>query len=245
MKRRYLTLSFLLLGLCLVITPLTFVDKGVPEADPLDPCQQIKHISPQYQVGTGERLIFAVARDYGETSAVLSSCVRGALGYTLEWQAAAFTGSAGFARPGPVDLNTLLTPTGSFTMSEAFGRTDPGTALRYHRLRPDSWWSGSRGQGFNHYFRGTGTSRDEHLWSYMLEGDYEQAVVINFNRPPDSPAVFGQSYAIFLHAGLSESWGCISTDLESVIRVQQAARPGDRIIMGVEHEIFPTGDTPA
>lgn len=202
------------------------------------PCQRINDLNPKYTLGSGERVIFAIADDYEQTSVTISSCVRASGGYTEEWQAAGYTGRTGFARPGPVHDNSLLTPTGSFSMTEAFGQSDPGTELLYRKITRDSFWGGTPGENFNQYFQGDGHRRDESLWEFMKTGDYVQAAVINYNRPPDMEAVPGRTYAIFLHAGLSETWGCISTDLPTVTRVLQAATPGDHIIMGVEAEIF-------
>lgn len=79
----------------------------------------------------------------------------------------------------------------------------------------------------------------------MEAGLYEQAVVINFNRPPDAVARHGLSFAIFLHAGLTESWGCVSTDLDTVTRVLQNATPGDRIVMGAVDDVFREAGSPA
>lgn len=203
-----------------------------------DPCQRISELRPGIDPGGGNRLLFALATGYRETQVVITSCVLGQLGYSAEWQDEGFTGKNGFATPGPVPVNSLQTPSGSFSMSEAFGRTDPGTMLPYNPVRTDSYWGGSAGANFNNYFRGAGTWPDESLWTYMESGIYEQAAVINYNRPPDMEAIHGRTFAIFLHAGSAETWGCISTDLGTVTRVLKGAKPGEHIIMGVESEIF-------
>lgn len=221
---------------CTVSSPISNDGREAPE----DPCMRIHELSPDYSLGAGERVTFALAEQYGQTSVDITSCIRGPLGYVAEWRASGFTGSAGFELPGPVKVSSLKTPSGSFSMSEAFGRRNPGTALPYRQIREDSFWGGSEGTNFNEYFLGAGTWPDEPLWDYMESGIYEQAAVINYNRPPDMKPVHGRTFAIFLHAGLSETWGCISTDLDTVTTFLQTAQAGERIIMGVESTIFST-----
>ena len=55
------------------------------------------------------------------------------------------------------------------------------------------------------------------------------------------PTVQGASFAIFLHAGNSPTLGCISTNLRTVTRLLKSAKPGDRIVMGVDHAVFAAG----
>lgn len=203
-----------------------------------DPCQRVHQLKPEHGIGTGERVTFALANEYAQTKVAITGCIRGPLGYVKEWQAEGFTGRAGFAVPGPVNVNSLKTPSGSYSVSESFGRGNPGTPLPYHQVQKDSYWGGSAGPQFNNYFRGAGTWPDEPLWDIMEAGDYEQAAVINYNRPPDMEAIHGRTFAIFLHAGSSETWGCISTDLDTVTRLLRTAHPGDRIVMGVDSTIF-------
>lgn len=123
------------------------------------------------------------------------------------------TGSEGFGRSGDVLVDSLETPTGSYTVTEAFGRQDPGTALEYHQLNGLSRWRGRPGEHYDQYFEG------KRAW-------------------PDMEPKAGLPCAIFLHAGMSESWGSISTDLATVIRFLKTAGPGDRFVMGVGHRIF-------
>ncbi|MGO4189237.1 hypothetical protein [Pseudarthrobacter sp. TAF60_1] len=123
-------------------------------------------------------------------------------------------------------------------MTEALGRSNPGTALAYHTLNPNSRWGGEYGATYNQYFEGSGGPSDENLYTYMNQGYYEQAAVINYNRQPDMPVTQGASYAIFLHAGRTTSAGCLSTSLDIVNRFVRTSRPGDRIIMGAVDDIF-------
>jgi len=202
------------------------------------PCHALAEGTVRFEAEGAERVLFATADHRADTEVELTGCLRVDGGYAQEWSAPGFIGQGGFGPPQATEADSLQTPTGSYTMTEGFGREDPGTALEYQALNPASRWGGRKGPTFNEYFEGRGAGPDENLWDLMEAGLYEQAVVINFNRPPDAVAQHGLSYAIFLHAGLTESWGCVSTDLETVTRVLRDATPGDRIIMGAVDDVF-------
>ncbi|MGF9662223.1 hypothetical protein AAIH25_10170 [Arthrobacter crystallopoietes] len=202
------------------------------------PCRLLAEGRVAFEAGGADHVTFAIGEAYGKTEVKLTACVRVPGGYAEEWEAVGFTGSEGFGKPGPVRVNSLLTPSGSYTVTEAFGRENPGTALEYHELSPSSRWGARPGDHYQQYFEGTGAWPDENLWELMEDGLYEQAAVINYNRPPDMEPRPGLSHAIFLHAGMEESWGCISTDLATVTAFLRTAVPGDRIIMGVEDAVF-------
>ncbi|MGM7666672.1 L,D-transpeptidase family protein [Microbacterium sp. A93] len=209
------------------------------------PCHELNEGRVQFVTDDAVRVLFAVAHERDDTEVVLTSCLSTNGSYVEEWATAGYVGSGGFGPEDATEVNTLQTPTGSYTMTEGFGRSDPGTELEYHTLTPESRWGGREDSNhFNQYFEGPGEWPDEDLWRLMQSGLYEQAVVINFNRPPDAVAQPGRSFAIFLHAGLTESWGCVSTDLDTVTRVLQNATPGDRIVMGAEDDVFGDPDTP-
>jgi len=204
-----------------------------------NPCERLAAGEVKFDVGQADRVTFATARAYGFTEVLITGCVSdGDSGYEQEWQVTGFAGRNGFAPAGRMWENTLLSPTGSFTVTEALGKENPGTALKYYRLNEASRWGGERGPTYNQYFEGEGGSADENLWRYMKSGLYEQAAVINWNRPPDMEVTQGASFAIFLHAGNAETWGCISTDLETVTTFLRTAVPGDRMVMGIQRDVF-------
>lgn len=211
---------------------------------PEGPCHALAEGTVRFEAAGAERVVFAIADRRADTEVELTGCARVDGGYAQEWSAPGFIGQGGFGPPETTEADSLQTPTGSYSMTEGFGREDPGTALDYQALNPDSRWGGRRGPTFNQYFEGRSAGPDENLWDLMEAGLYEQAVVINFNRPPDAVARHGLSYAIFLHAGLTESWGCVSTDLETVTRVLRNATPGDRIVMGAVDDVFHQSPTP-
>ena len=204
----------------------------------VDPCLRLSAGEVRYDVADADRVTFATAEKYGATKTLLTGCVRRGTGYEQEWQSWGFSGRNGFAPAGSMWENTLYSPTGSFTFTEALGRSNPGTDLTYYTLKPGSRWGGEHGPTYNQYFEGTGGPADEDLWRYMEQGLYEQAAVINWNRPPDMPTRQGASFAIFFHAGYAPTWGCISADLATVVRLLKTAVPGDRIVMGTVEDVF-------
>ncbi|WP_146113341.1 MULTISPECIES: hypothetical protein [unclassified Arthrobacter] len=236
MKLQQRLMSALLVGMLALAAGAPHRD--LPDRSPAQsgPCASIHRLKPELELS--QRVTFVLAPAYGQTEVTITNCLLGRDGYTQQWNARGFAGSAGFARPGPVYVNSLQTPTGSYSVTEAFGRSNPGTSLGYRELTEDSYWSGREGRRFNSYFEGAGEFPDEPLWRYMQAGDYQQAAVVNYNRAPDARPVHGRSFAIFLHAGLRETWGCISTDLATVEKFLRDTHPGDRIIMGVESELF-------
>ncbi|MCC3283285.1 hypothetical protein [Arthrobacter caoxuetaonis] len=210
----------------------------VPGVSP-NPCERLTAGEVKFAVGGSARVTFATAAAYGSTAVLLTSCVQDGDGsYRQEWQRTGFAGRNGFAPRGRMWENTLFSPTGSFTVTEALGREDPGTELKYYQVNEHSRWGGEEGQTYNQYFEGEGGQADENLWRYMQSGLYEQAAVINWNRPPDMPVTQGASFAIFLHAGNAETWGCISTDLATVTKFLKTAVPGDRMVMGIQDDVF-------
>ncbi|WP_066299758.1 hypothetical protein [Arthrobacter luteolus] len=204
-----------------------------------NPCARLTAGEVKFDVGAADRVTFATAHAYGESEVLITGCVAdGEGGYEQEWQATGFAGRNGFAPAGRMWENTLFSPTGTFTVTEALGRKNPGTELEYYTLNEASRWGGEKGPTYNQYFEGTGGPADENLWRYMNSGLYEQAAVINWNRPPDMPVTQGASFAIFLHAGNARTWGCISTDLPTVERFLRTAVPGDRMVMGIQPDVF-------
>lgn len=201
-------------------------------------CARLSAGQVQFNTYGATRVTFATAADRNQTRVVITGCVKSGAGYSTEWQTTGFAGSRGFSAPGQAWEDTYRSPTGSFTVTEALGRRNPGTALRYRAIKPSSRWGGERGATYNQYFEGRGGAADENLWTYMNQGYYEQAAVINYNRLPDASTVQGASYAIFLHAGNVPSAGCISTTLSTVTRFLRTSRPGDRIVMGAVGDVF-------
>lgn len=203
-----------------------------------NPCQRLSAGQVKYNSFGANRVTFATATSRESNVVTITGCVRSGNSYMQEWQDWGYSGLKGFAPPGLTWEDTFKSPTGSYSVTEALGRANPGTALAYHTVNADSRWGGEYGPTYNQYFEGRGGPSDENLYTYMNQGYYEQAAVINYNRQPDMNTVQGASYAIFLHAGRTTSAGCLSTSLDVVNRFLRSNRPGDRIIMGAVDDVF-------
>jgi L,D-peptidoglycan transpeptidase YkuD (ErfK/YbiS/YcfS/YnhG family) len=191
----------------------------------------------RFPAADSTRVVFVTATDIKVNTVLITGCVKTADGYAQEWQQSGFIGENGFAPEGQLGEREYRSPTGSFTVTEALGRTDPGSKLKYHTVNPASRWGGPGSPSYNNYVE-NGSATDENLWYWMNEGTYAQAAVINYNRLPDTTPVPGADYAIFFGAGNAVSAGCVSTTLETATQVVKTLAPGDRFIMGVVNDVF-------
>lgn len=203
-----------------------------------NPCARATAGQTKYSTYGANRVTFVTTTSRAANVATITSCVRSGNTYRQEWQDWGYIGLKGFAAPGLTWENTYKSPTGSYSVTEALGRANPGTALKYYKVNRLSRWGGEHNSRYNQYFEGAGGINDENLYTYMNQGYYEQAAVINYNRQPDMKVTRGASFAIFLHAGRVPSAGCVSTSLATTTRFIRSARPGDRIIMGAVDDVF-------
>jgi L,D-peptidoglycan transpeptidase YkuD (ErfK/YbiS/YcfS/YnhG family) len=203
------------------------------------PCAKLSAHQTRYSAGSATRVVFVTAAEAAQSAVLITGCVRSGDGYVQEWQQSGFIGKNGFAPAGQLRERQYRSPTGSFSVTEALGRADPGTRLLYHTVYPRSRWGGPGSPAYNNYVEG-GSAADENLWYWMNQGTYQQAAVINYNRLPDATPVRGADYAIFFGAGNRVSAGCVSTTLATSTRVVQTLAPGDRFIMGVVSDVFLT-----
>lgn len=236
--RKTRSLSLALAVIAALGSPFAGVSSAAAAPQVNNPCQRLSAGQVTYSGFGANRVTFATAETRESNRVTITGCVRSGSGYVQEWQDWGYAGLKGFAPPGLTWEDTFKSPTGSYSVTEALGRSNPGTALAYHTVNQNSRWGGEYGHTYNQYFEGRGGPSDENLYTYMNQGFYEQAAVINYNRQPDMPVTQGASYAIFLHAGRTTSAGCISTSLEVVNRFLRSNGPGDRIIMGAVDDVF-------
>lgn len=206
-------------------------------------CRALNVGATKYSGGGAARVSFAVSQGYGTTPVTFTNCVKRDGKYVHDWTVGGYAGESGFARPGVATGPTTgkYSPTGSFSITLAFGLSNPGTSLPYQTLNPYSRWGGRLNSNYNKYFESSADIfPDENMWYFATRpsGDYRQGAVINYNRPPDSNIVMNAGFAIFLHANPVPTWGCISLSEANVIRYLQSANYGDRLIMGVSNDVF-------
>ncbi len=141
-------------------------------------------------------------------------------------------------------------PTGVFTVTEAFGlQPDPGSGVPYRRVAPGDWWiSDPASSLYNTYQPGPpdgrwDPARGELLTDQTYQQAYRYAAVIDFNRTPIEP---GRGSAMFLHVGASPTSGCVAlaeADVLALLRwLDPAKRP--RIVMGWDELVSRTLDQP-
>ncbi|MFI0355297.1 L,D-transpeptidase family protein [Actinomadura sp. 9N407] len=213
----------------------TLVHAPRASASEADPCLALSLGKSRYEPGKARHIVFAVAAGYGTPLVTVTECAKAGPFWRTVLSTPGYVGRNGFAEPGTKREGDGKSPTGSYSMTEAFGEGDPGTRLPYRTLRKsgDCWGSTVGDPRYNRYYRGTCLPADENLSQYMLEGPYRQAVVIGYNRPPDSPVVQGNGSAIFMHIGTGRpTAGCVSLARPELEAVMRTLRPGDRIIMG-------------
>lgn len=205
-----------------------------------DPCRALSQGKVRYGAGSARHVVFAVAARYGTTEVVVTECVRAGRSWTAVLTAPGHVGRNGYAEPGAKREGDGRSPSGSYSLTEAFGEGDPGTRLPYRRLRESGdCWGSTIGDGrYNRYYRGACRPADEDLSKIMASGPYRQAVVINYNRPPDSPVVQGNGSAIFMHVGAGRTAGCVAMDRPVLESVMRTLRPHDRIMMGTPQTLF-------
>jgi L,D-peptidoglycan transpeptidase YkuD (ErfK/YbiS/YcfS/YnhG family) len=203
-----------------------------------NPCTDTGNGLLRYTTGTARHLVFAISSGYSSNKVVVTECAKKGRSWEKVSATNGRAGENGFARPGQKREGDGKSPSGSYSLSEAFGVRDPGTSLPYRRLRAsgDCWGSTSGKSDYNEYYSGTCRSTDEDLSAIMRRGPYQQAVVIDYNRPK---AVAGHGSAIFFHVGgVTPTAGCISIREPNLRAVMRTLAKGDRIIMGPMAALF-------
>lgn len=206
------------------------------QAATFDPCRATGTL--RYSTGSARHLVFAVSSAYSSNYVVVTECAKSGKTWKQVGQTTGRAGTKGFAAPGGKREGDGKSPTGSFTLSSAFGMGNPGTALPYRTLRTtgDCWGSTPGQSHYNAYYSGTCRSTDEDLSATMLRGPYHQAVVIDYNLPKPVP---GYGSAIFFHVGgTTPTTGCVSIAEDRLRAVMRTLGTGDRMIMGPKSALF-------
>jgi L,D-peptidoglycan transpeptidase YkuD (ErfK/YbiS/YcfS/YnhG family) len=211
----------------------------------VNPCERLNAGQVLYPGYGANRVTFATTADRSRSDALVTTCVMSGLRYVQDWQSPGYVGRNGFRAPGVPSGDTAAeySPTGSYSVTEGFGLWNPGTRLRFRILNSLSRWGGGGeySADYNRYFESNSHHfPDEDMWDFATRptGDYRQGVVLNYNRPPDSPIREGAGFAIFLHSNPAPTAGCIALPEALVTRYLRDAVPGDRVIMGAVGDVF-------
>lgn len=204
-------------------------------------CQHLNDGRSNYSPAGSKHVLLTFTETYRQAYATNVYCKNIAGLYVTEWRTDGYVGASGFKGPGEASGPTrnLYSPTGSFTVTEAFGLGNPGTALSYRTLNPNSRWGGNPWTPtYNKYHESSAWEGwDENMWYFAKRStrDYEQGAVINYNRPN---IIQDAGFAIFLHQNKVPTAGCISIDDWAMDDYLRKSVPGDRIIMGVRSALF-------
>lgn len=132
------------------------------------------------------------------------------------------------------------TPLGTYTMSQSFGlAAPPGTFLPYRQVRTGDYWVEDNDSAYYNSYRAkslggfrwwlplSDPNGSEYLPNYP--GQYEYAIVVNFNRTPDERIPY-RGAGIFVHVlGSGATAGCIGVTKGQVLTMIRAIHQGDRI----------------
>ncbi|MDQ6641431.1 MAG: L,D-transpeptidase family protein [Actinomycetota bacterium] len=132
------------------------------------------------------------------------------------------------------------TPTGTWTMTQAFGTSpDPGSLLPYRQVAQGDRWVGDptsdfyndlRSEldgGFDSTLPADHPNASERLTDFP--GLYDHVIVVDFNRPPDR-RLPGRGAAIFVHVrGDGPTAGCVGVSREAMRTMLAHVHPSDTI----------------
>lgn len=131
------------------------------------------------------------------------------------------------------------TPTGIYTLTEAFGiKSNPGSGVPYRQLDGSEYWvDDENSQYYNTMQFGDPNGR----WSSAeklidFPGYYNYSLVIDYNRWPVIP---GKSSAIFLHCDMGiYTYGCVAIPEQNLINILNRINPSKNpvIIMDFNYE---------
>lgn len=140
--------------------------------------------------------------------------------WNLVDKVAARLGQNGMKSASEVYEMDKSTPTGIYSLTEAFGiNADPGSNIRYRQLDGSEYWVDDVNSEFYNTMQfGESNGRWESAEKLIsFEGYYNYSLVIDYNRWPVVP---GKSSAIFLHCDLgSYTYGCVAIPQENLVNI--------------------------
>ena len=157
----------------------------------------------------------------GGSSAELTLWQKDSSGNWFEYDSMfARLGSGGMKSASLVYEMDMCTPTGIYSLSEAFGiNSNPGSGLPYRVLDGSEYWVDDENSPYYNTMQfGEPNGRwssAEHLSS--MGRSYYYSIVVDYNRWPVIP---GKSSAIFLHVDVGvPTWGCIAVEESKMAKI--------------------------
>lgn len=122
----------------------------------------------------------------------------------------------------------LCTPTGVYSLTEAFGAAqNPGSGVPYRVLDGSEYWIDDVNSP---YYNTMQFGEPNGRWNsaeYLIDhsNSYKYALVIDYNR---YPVIIGKSSAIFLHVDVGvPTWGCVAVEQSKMKEILQWINPED------------------
>ena len=169
--------------------------------------------------GNSSQLITVVST--GGSSAELTLWQKDSSGNWFEYDSMfARLGSGGMKSASLVYEMDMCTPTGIYSLSEAFGiNSNPGSGLPYRVLDGSEYWVDDENSPYYNTMQfGEPNGRwssAEHLSS--MGRSYCYSIVVDYNRWPVIPV---KSSAIFLHVDVGvPTWGCIAVEESKMVKI--------------------------
>ena len=191
---------------------------------------------------TAHQRTVTVVKGNGGSYATLSFWKRGnsACGFVNVFiDTGARVGANGITNGATRTQGTNTTPTGTYTMTEAFGLNgSPGSALAYRHVRAGDYWVEDNNSAYYNSYRNVSQggfnaslplsdpNGSELLTNYPTQ--YPYSIVVNFNRAPDSKTPY-RGAGIFVHVRAGATAGCIATSSANVVTMLRTMRSGDTI----------------
>lgn len=145
------------------------------------------------------------------------------------WKTYCGYGKKGLVKAKKRREGSMTTPLGAFPILFGFGKAkNPGTAMEYRRITPNSYYSGARDRTYNTWVESRTPVAGEHLIDYY---QYQYAMSIGFNVRPTR---IGRGSAIFLHCKSKGHWytaGCVSVKKRYMLRLLRQAADHPYIII--------------
>ncbi|MCM1971113.1 MULTISPECIES: L,D-transpeptidase [unclassified Streptomyces] len=178
--------------------------------------------------GGGSQLITAVAPAPGSTTGRLTWWDRWEGRWHAVGSAPARFGANGLTEGATRTQGTNTTPAGLYALPYAFGiaHAPAGTAYRYRRVAPDSWWcQDNASESYNRWVEplpaDCAPGEAEHLTTYTTQYAHALVIAFNYERP-----VRGRGAGIFLHVnGKGATAGCVSVPEYAMRAVLRWADP--------------------
>jgi L,D-peptidoglycan transpeptidase YkuD (ErfK/YbiS/YcfS/YnhG family) len=193
-----------------------------------------------FPTGAADQVITVTASSASSTTATVQAWSRVTGGWRRVGPAvAAFIGADGIGRASE---QTTRTPSGSYTITQAFGHdANPGTSLPYVHTTPDDWWISEAGRLYNTRQRCAAacpfTTGPPNEPLYSTIPFYRYAVVIDYNtRNAPGGVRPGAGSAFFLHVEVGRpTEGCVAIPQDQLVRVLRWLSPArhPRILLGV------------